>query len=76
MVIFLSCRLEHSAMNFAESIQNEGLPAAAGSVAPSILEVCVILVLNDKRCPSCLLIPFSYRLEKHLQQRECKCLNL
>lgn len=35
-------------MNLAESIQQGGMPAPAGSVAPSLLEVCSILVTLGK----------------------------
>lgn len=34
-------RLENSAASIAESVQHGGLPATTGSVAPSILEVCI-----------------------------------
>ena len=49
-VLLFFSRLEHSAVNLAESIQQGGaMPVPAGSVAPSLLEVCSILIIlgND-----------------------------
>lgn len=40
-ILWLFPRLENSAANIAETIQHQGIPAAAGSVAPSLLEVCI-----------------------------------
>lgn len=51
-------RLENSAVNLAESIHQGGLPAA-GSVAPSLIEVCLALIflfINFETLPYFLLL--------------------
>ncbi|XP_021896741.1 uncharacterized protein LOC110813789 [Carica papaya] len=71
-------KLEHSAMNFAESIQNEGLPAAAGSVAPSILETgkaftakgMQVLELVGKETMDLLISETGIEVEKNQKNTE------
>lgn len=71
----LLSRLEHSAANIADSIQHGGLPT--GSVAPSLIEVCAGLVFWLISVAMISYFSFLFgRLEKLLQQRECKCLNM
>lgn len=38
-------RIEHSAANLADSIQQGGLPVKAGSIAPSLIEACIQLIV-------------------------------
>lgn len=65
-------------MNLAGSIQQGGLPTAAGSAAPSLLEVCILLLpglLSYIDLIAYILVS-CYRLERLLPLRECKCLSL
>ena len=39
-ILYFIPRLENSAANIAETIQQQSIPVAAGSVAPSLFEVC------------------------------------
>uniref|UniRef100_A0A5B6YY55 DUF7798 domain-containing protein n=1 Tax=Davidia involucrata TaxID=16924 RepID=A0A5B6YY55_DAVIN len=71
-------KLEHSAANLAESIQHGGLPVAAGSVAPSIIETgkaftakgMQVLELVGKETMDLLITETGIEVEKNPKEAE------
>ncbi|KAA8536157.1 hypothetical protein F0562_028635 [Nyssa sinensis] len=71
-------KLEHSAVNLAESIQHGGLPSAAGSVAPSIIETgkaftakgIQVLELVGKETMDLLITETGIEVEKNTKEVE------
>ncbi|KAJ8550099.1 hypothetical protein K7X08_033806 [Anisodus acutangulus] len=73
-------QLENSAVNIAESIQHGGLPATAGSIAPSILETGITfnakgmeaLELLDRETMELLILETVTDVDKSFKEAEGK----